>query len=114
MSQCCWLQELTKSPSLLPSGLIKPCSYVAPQCILPSVPVLLEVLVGDLIVVLHHLAWLSPAAPAIVRALSRVSLRERTHNDETVLHRSSMREALAHLFPRPNAAAVPNESSIAN
>lgn len=88
MSQCCWLQELTKSPSLLPGGLIKPCSYVAAQCILPPVPVLLEVLVGDLVVVLHHLAWLSPAALAIVRALSRASLRERIHSDETVLHRA--------------------------
>ena len=48
--------RLTKSPSLLPGGLIEPCSYVATQRILPSVPMLLEVLVGDLIVVFHHLA----------------------------------------------------------
>ena len=48
--------KLTKSPSLLPGGLIEPCSYVATQGILPSVPMLLEVLVGDLIVVFYHLA----------------------------------------------------------
>ncbi len=54
------LSEHTSCPAVFPGRLVEPCPHIAPLAVLSSMPVLLEVLIGDLIVVLHHLAWLAP------------------------------------------------------